>query len=418
MNQPLLILIAQRAARATAEPLAEAVLSGWAEHTRPALCVIDPDELSKHVAETDHIAALWYYTEGIRVDHALFGVIQTIHDCGVPAMLSRADESAEVGSVYGQHLLIAPPHIGPAALRAMLQGLSSQTPLINQLRNELAVTVRHHGGLRGQIDKLDEELRLAARIQRDFLPGKLARLGQVNPHVLYRPAGYVSGDVYNVMRLDDHHLGIYIADAVGHGVPAAMMTMFIQHALPTRVEWEGASRILEPAESLAALNRALVDRQAGQTRFATACYAVIDTRTLKLTLARAGHPAPLLFRADGSTEAMEPDGALLGVFETEDFQQDKRQLEPGDRLLMFSDGFELAFGDAHEVDQPRYMLELNQLRDGDAAKAIAALDRRLSAAAGSLHQRDDVTALLVDISSQPADAVEHAQPKLVSATEA
>ena len=416
MQRPLLILVAPRSSRDEAVALAEAVLDGWPDHLRPDLKSLDPDALSDMPTDAHPIGAVWYYTADTHPDESLFATIQTVQDWAVPAMLSRVDDPAPPGSVYGQNILIAPPHLGAPTLRAMLQALISQAPLADRLRGELTVTLRHHGGLRGQINQLDEELRLAARIQRDFLPDKLPAVGPVQPHVLYRPAGYVSGDVYNVMRLEDHLIGLYIADAVGHGVPAAMMTMFIQHALPTRVEFGSTHRTLEPAESLAALNRALLDRQTNQSRFTTACYAVINTQTLQMRVARAGHPAPLLMRADGSIQAIEPDGALLGVFDNDDFDQESVQLDPGDRFLMFSDGFELAFGDAHDVKQPRYMHELRQLRNGDPAKAIAQLDRRMADSAGSLHQRDDVTAILTAITTDKPDPDATSTPAVIAAT--
>jgi len=68
---------------------------------------------------------------------------------------------------------------------------------------------------------VDQELRLDSRLQRDFLPKQLPTVGDIRFHVLYRPATWVCGDVYDVQRLDERFIGFYLADAVGHGVAAA-----------------------------------------------------------------------------------------------------------------------------------------------------------------------------------------------------
>jgi len=83
-------------------------------------------------------------------------------------------------------------------------------------------------------EELDEEIRLAARLQQDFLPRRLPKVGSSRFSVYYQPAGFVSGDIYDVARLDETRIGFYVADAVGHGLPAALLTMFIKEALQTK----------------------------------------------------------------------------------------------------------------------------------------------------------------------------------------
>ncbi|HMO27101.1 MAG TPA: hypothetical protein PKB10_12620, partial [Tepidisphaeraceae bacterium] len=102
---------------------------------------------------------------------------------------------------------------------------------ISNLQQEVDLLHRRDESLNGYMQKLDEEMRLAARLQFDFLPKKIPQLGNVQIHTLFRPAGYVSGDLYDVMRLDETHIGFYVADAVGHGMPAALLTMFMKNAL-------------------------------------------------------------------------------------------------------------------------------------------------------------------------------------------
>src|SRR5439155_6744829 len=105
---------------------------------------------------------------------------------------------------------------------------------ITTLREELGEARRRDESLNFYLSKVDDEQRLAARLQQDFLPKSLPRIGRVAFHTVFRPAGYVSGDLYDVMRLDEKHVGFYVADAVGHGMPAALLTMFLKMALVTK----------------------------------------------------------------------------------------------------------------------------------------------------------------------------------------
>ena len=280
----------------------------------------------------------------------------------------------------------------------MLQTLLSQGHLVAQLKHERNITRRHHHGMRGELDDLDEELRLASRIQRELMPNGPMRFGDVSFDMLFRPAGYVSGDLYDVQRLDEHHVGFYVADAVGHGVPAAMMTVLIKHGMPMKRVSGNDYHILPPHEALRQLNMQMsLQPEGGHVRFATACYGVLNVQTRRLQLARAGHPPPILIHADGRSEYLDADGPLLGVFVDEEFEPAECTMAPGDRLLLYSDGFEMVFKDTVEGGEPAYVPVLRQLGDGPGDRAIVRLSELLDRQPGSLHQVDDLTVLLVGV---------------------
>ena len=95
----------------------------------------------------------------------------------------------------------------------------------------------------------------------------------------------MSGDVYDVARLDEGHLGFYVVDAVGHGVPAALLTMFIKRALVTkRIEGHDYT-LIEPGAALGQLNEDMLGQDLSNFQFATCCYCLLDTRTLQLRMA-------------------------------------------------------------------------------------------------------------------------------------
>ena len=120
-------------------------------------------------------------------------------------------------------------------------------------------------------------------------------------------------------------------------------------------------------------------------------------------LACAGHPAPVLMRADGTLEMVEAEGGLLGVFEGEEYREATFELRPGDRLLLHSDGFEQAFpGDPTgsrqaRLPSKRYLDEFAAVRGAaSATELVQQIGRRIDVQFGSVHQADDVTLLVVE----------------------
>lgn len=363
--------------------------------------ILDPD----HTSQLDEAVA----------------ILQEQH---ISAVITGLPGEHALGATYGDGIVHAPLGTPPPFLCGMVRTLWNQSAVISNLHTEVDFLRAHQGGLCDQVQKMDEELRLAAQLQREFLPAKLPSINDVEFRVLFRPASYVSGDIYDVLRLDENHIGFFLADAVGHGVPAALMTMYIKRSLHTK-EVDATSpkgyRIVPPDEALARLNKDMLDQQSGsKIRFATACYGVINCKTLKMTFARAGHPFPLLLKADGSTQWFEPEGAMLGVFPDEVFEVSTHQLEQGDRLLIYSDGFEMAFPEVHEKDTSiannQYTKEFEALAHGTLDEAIAHLESRLDLQAGSLNQRDDLTVVCLGVKA--AAEVTHATEKSSSSSSA
>jgi sigma-B regulation protein RsbU (phosphoserine phosphatase) len=320
----------------------------------------------------------------------------------LPTLLTRTGETHAAGAVFQAGAVVAPPETDGPGLGLILRALLSQAETLQQLKAELSITRRHHGGLRGEMNKLDEELRLAAQVQREFLPAELPRIGHVSVSVMFSPAGYVSGDIYDVFRLDEEHIGFWLADVAGHGVPAALMTMFVKRALPTKETAGHSYRLIPPDEAMVRLNREMVNRAAGNVRFATACYAVVNCRTQELQIARAGHPLPMLLKAGGGTVELDVDGPLLGVFDDAEFELHRRILEPGDRLLIYSDGFEGAFIGDDPADRRGYRKVFANLREPDPAEAVRELEAAVEREPGSLHQEDDLTVLMLDVAATVA----------------
>lgn len=188
------------------------------------------------------------------------------------------------------------------------------------------------------VDNLAEQLRLAGLVQQDFLPSKLPNSDKLQWGSIFIPTEWVSGDIYDVVRLDEEHIGFYIADVVGHGMPAALLTIFLKQAIVMRQTNGNNYEIFSPSEVVRNLNIRMAAQKLSGYQFATCCYCLLNTTTLELTYARAGHPYPILIRKNQEPTQLEIRGSLLGVFEQADFHQGTIQLEPGDKLLLYSDG--------------------------------------------------------------------------------
>ena len=361
---------------------------------------------------------VWVIAGADTAGQALYELLANVQDRHVPTAFSPV-RPGQLGAIHQDSIAVLPCETDPAGVVAVLGALASQAQSIESLKTEAKLLRAHHVGMADQIGKIDEELRMAVKIQREFLPKTFPNLEPFRFDVLWRPAGYVSGDIYDVTRLDEHHVGVFIADAVGHGVPAALMTVYIKQALRTKEMTLDAPgyRLLSPDEVLSHLNRMLLEQDGGATCFATAVYAIIDTRTGVMRIARAGHPLPALLSPGQSTRMLDADGPMLGVFECDEFEVQEIELGPDDRLLLYSDGFEMAFPDPdHEsVANEQYLDEFEKLRNSETPEALRRFTALIDHQAGSLNQRDDLTLLCVSVSAEAQFATQPAEEETVSA---
>lgn len=338
-------------------------------------------------------------------DAAVYQLADRAQESLAPGVVLVPPELARSGVLLASDgLVVLPWDAAGEQIAWSLRALHARQALVRKLRDELKIAQLSVHGAYGEMAKLQEEMQTAANIQRAHLPRRTPGVNGLDVGVVYRPATYVSGDIYDIAQLDEHRTAFFIADAVGHGVPAALMTMIIACGLH-KVDGVGAdARVVPPAEALFRLNNAMTEHSGGSSRFATAVYGVFDARTGEATIAGAGHPPPIIVRQGGkSVDRVEPEGPLLGVFAGADFGQTTVRLDPGDLLILFSDGFEVAFpkagseGDDFKRPTLTYLEKLRHAGDAGVplAEAVAELERELDGASGSLHQPDDITALFI-----------------------
>ena len=286
-----------------------------------------------------------------------------------------------------------------AELRGRLAMIDRFHGLVTHMERELDNMQRLGKRLNRHFVEFDQEMRLAGRLQQDFLPDISAPIENVQFASVFRPASWVSGDIYDVFRIDEDVTGFYVVDAVGHGMAASLLTMFIKRAIVSKQVSNEGYKILTPSETMATLNAALSDQSLPNCQFVTACYGLFNHRTLTLQYARGGHPYPMLITPDGVMSELKTPGGLLGIFESEEFPTFSTQLRPGDKLLIYTDGVELAFqaGNPDTNDILSYQHTLEALADQPIRELARRFEEQMDAKVGSLEPRDDVTLLGLEV---------------------
>lgn len=256
-----------------------------------------------------------------------------------------------------------------------------------------------HRSLHRHLLDMDRDLQLAARLQRDFLPAERIEAGPVCFTSYYRPCTWVSGDIFDVFRLDEQHYGFYLADAVGHGVAAGLLTMYIKHAIRPKRIFKGGYELVPPGKVLARLNDQLAEQSLPDSQFITAFYGVINFVTLQLDYAVAGHPPPLVFDRSGLVGQLTGDGPMLGVTADATVSTKSRRLESGHRLVLYSDGLEPILID-HRPRLPALPVLQPGLTDLGTVEPSAFFGRcreRMDGMPGGLSNADDASVLLMDV---------------------
>jgi serine phosphatase RsbU (regulator of sigma subunit) len=261
---------------------------------------------------------------------------------------------------------------------------------LDTLATEAAVAIENARLYRETLEKarMEQELKIAADIQRQLLPDALRAGGFFDAAGASVPCRAIGGDFFDYIDLPDGEFGFAVGDVAGKGAPAALLTAVLQGVFSSQ-----ASSGSSPAITLARVNQALI-RRSVESRFATALYAMV-ARDGTLTYCNAGHNPPLLLQKAG-VRRLDRGGLILGLFEHATFEEETVSLEPGDLLVAFSDGITEAMSASGEEYGEARLLECVQANEDRTPSEL--LDRILASVrdftTGAV-QSDDVTALVV-----------------------
>ncbi len=235
--------------------------------------------------------------------------------------------------------------------------------------------------------ELEDEAEQARAIQTSLLPA-IPAFSDLDIAAFSRPARRVGGDLYDFLLLDAETLGIAVADASGHGLPAALQARDVITGLRM-----GAERDLRLTRTVEKLNR-VIHRSGLTTRFVSLVFAEIE-RNGNLLYVNAGHPPPFLLDDSGIRE-LNVGGVLLGPYPEATYTMGVAHLDPGAALLFYTDGVvERRDGDGEMFGSARLAAWLGDHRETSAAEALGDLLQTLDRFAREAPLEDDVTAVFV-----------------------
>ena len=237
---------------------------------------------------------------------------------------------------------------------------------------------------------LKGELEVAREIQLAMLPTGTFTAGDAEICGLTRPANTVGGDFYDVLPLPDGRVIVTIGDVAGKGSPAALLMALLLAVLRTLVDEQ-----LEPPALIARLNKQIC-RHSPASRFITLFYAVYTPSTGEIAYVNAGQNPPLLRRTDGSIERLHATGVALGMFEASTYEAAHAIVQPGDLLVLYSDGITEAENPAGVPFEETGLERFLAARGGEPPAVLApALLKAVESHAADSRFTDDLTVLVV-----------------------
>jgi len=246
---------------------------------------------------------------------------------------------------------------------------------------------------------VEQELRVARRIQQASLPKEVPELEDWQISPLYRPAREVGGDFYDFHLLPEGRLGLVVGDATGKGVPAALVMSTTCGMLQLAAKALGSS---SPGEVLRQVNEALLAR-IPQNMFVTCFYCILEPKSASLTYANAGHDLPYLHRRSGQAEELMATGMPLGLMPGMGYEEKETILEAGEGTLFYSDGLVEAHDPKGEMfGFPRLRALVAEHAEEERQLKEFLMEELYSFVGEGWEQEDDITLLTLRRSASPS----------------
>lgn len=258
-------------------------------------------------------------------------------------------------------------------------------------------------------DRMTKDLQAAARVQQSLLPNEPLHCPGIDFAWDYTPCNELAGDFLNYAKLDDDHLALYVVDVSGHGAASALLAVAIGRVLSSvvsatsllvRMDPFTLKRVVTPPSTVVAeLNRRFPMDSQGGLHF-TILYGVLDLKSHLFRYACGGHPQPV-HQPKGQEAAFAPgDGLAVGWVEDAEFDEFQLQLEPGDRLWIYSDGVPEAMNaELEQLTNERMLDELNRSRDASLPDQVTHLRQAVDRWCQPNGPLDDVSILAIEIQS-------------------
>jgi serine phosphatase RsbU (regulator of sigma subunit) len=282
---------------------------------------------------------------------------------------------------------------------ALLETIANQTALAIQragLFEQLHQKITELESARTELlqkERLEHEMELARQVQLSVLPQTFPRIDGYCFAAMYEPARVVGGDFYDVMLLDKDHIGFAIADVSDKGLAAALYMALTRSLLLAE-----AHRERSPARVLSNIHR-LLKELGNPDLYVTLFYAVLNIKRRTMVYARAGHDRPLLVRKE-IIEELPGDGIALAILEADEFSITEYhcQLEPGDRLVLYTDGICDIYGSEGKLfDRSKLKTLIQTCKNLEINEMCKCIFDNLSTFRGEEEQYDDMALLVIEV---------------------
>ena len=243
-------------------------------------------------------------------------------------------------------------------------------------------------------ERVNAELNLATKLQADILPTKFPAFPNRNEILIYAdmtPAKEVGGDFYDFFFVDDDNLAVLMADVSGKGIPAAMFMMMARSLLASRVvAGKDPGTILEEVNNVVCSNNP-------EMMFVTIWLGILNVKTGVFSAANAGHEKPILYTPGGEFEIInDKHGAIVGLKKNMKYPVYEIKMEPGSKLLVYTDGVPEATDNNNEqFGMERLLKAINSAPDGKPEDVLMLIDRDVYRFLDNAEQFDDLTMLCV-----------------------
>jgi PAS domain S-box-containing protein len=316
--------------------------------------------------------------------------------------LARASGEPEgLRALAPRSLILAPIIARGRTLGALALGRGPSGRVYDDEHLALARQLARRAGLALDNARLYEDQRRIARtLQRSLLPPDLPVAPGLDVAARFSPMGdgnEVGGDFYDMFAAGESWIAV-IGDVCGKGAAAAALTSLARHGLRTLGRHDPV-----PSDALAQLNEVIVAERGLEPRFSTVAYARlrVEGEAVAVTVASAGHPLPLVVRADGRVEVLGTPGSLLGPFATVRIHDRSGALRPGDAVVLYTDGLTEARREGELFGEGRLRALLSAHAGASAADVAAAIEEAVVAFHGG-PLADDLAVLVVRV-ADPAD---------------
>ena len=301
-----------------------------------------------------------------------------------------------------------PKPVNALELRARIHAAERIVRMQRELSAKNAMISDTLAELQSVYAAIDRDLRHARRIQASLVPERVRDFGTARVSLLLEPCGHVGGDLVGAFRAGRGRIGLYGIDVSGHGIASSMVAARVAGYLSDRHPEQNLALIRnsgafepQPPEIVAQRLNERLTKDPGVEEFFTMLYGTVDLTSGQVAMVQAGHPNPLLIRADGNLHFLGTGGLPIGLVDRVNHERTEIRLRPGDRLLVYSDGFIEAEtregGILGEDALARLVRAIDPARCG--ADFLDELHQRLiDAMPPGAHLSDDVSAALLEYS--------------------